>query len=114
MARAEDFVSGEKVFIDSMAGLLPATVIGPGDTPRSVKVKHTATRGPWVRDEVGDWLETRVVKRSWVRVRGGEHGQWWVSVLMTTDPYVTGEHTYSAVDAVPGYDGRGIDFEEVG
>lgn len=36
-----------------------------------------------------------------------EHGQWWVSVGPT------GERIYSAVDAVPGVHGLGIDFEEV-
>lgn len=37
-----------------------------------------------------------------------EHGQWWVSVGPT------GETFYSAVDAYPGFDGRGVNFEEIG
>lgn len=35
-----------------------------------------------------------------------EHGQWWAEVASKGDP-----RTFSVVDAVPGVDGTGIDFE---
>lgn len=84
MAKAADFLSGDKVYNDTFAGLVPAIVIGPLPvsteqamfrTSRGeyLRVKYTATRGAYKKGETDIVSANRLVKREWVYVRGGQY-----------------------------------------
>ncbi len=42
-----------------------------------------------------------------------EHGHWWLNVEDTSRDISEAYSTWNVVDAVPGIDGTGIDFEEL-
>jgi hypothetical protein len=71
-----------------------APLITSANTKKSEKLIRSVARAKFGRKQLFDVFF--------------EHGQWWAFVGPT------GEDFWSAVDAVPGFDGRGIDFEEIG
>lgn len=61
------FAPGDKVYWDSMSGLVPAVVLEDFPARKEVRIRLTGTRGPWRRGE-GQVLSHRdVVFRDQVR-----------------------------------------------
>jgi hypothetical protein len=91
VAKASDFQKGDKVFLDTFAGLVPAVVVGPMrpqdyrenvafeyhpsgrhyDPDRYVRIRYTASRGAYKKGEVVVTPTRDVVKREWVHQRSG-------------------------------------------
>lgn len=67
---ASDFKPGELVYYDSMRGLVPGKIVGTSID--GVKLKVTATRGAYPKGHEMTVTPRHVVKRSWVRQRGGQ------------------------------------------
>jgi hypothetical protein len=67
------------VLFDSFVGLVPAVVVGVDPNRNNVTVRYTTSRrsalasASFPRGRVDTWSATRIVRREWVRVRGGRY-----------------------------------------
>ncbi len=82
MARAEDFRAGDRVFYDSLIGIVPAVVVATHPASNEVTVRYTASRGvgprgayprAFERGRSDRWPARTIVRREWVHRRGGRY-----------------------------------------
>jgi hypothetical protein len=109
-------VDGERAVLVLHRGatvLRPLAMFNVSELARYVERAQGMAANPRGLKSTQDTKATEKLVRSVASARFGrgrgkpffEHGQWFVEV---------GRRFYSVVDAVPGYDGRGIDFEALG